>query len=102
MSSEMQPIDVSPFARTYALDAGPRVRLHLARRSDHPGVAALLGRCRLPVDDLGVSRLLTFEPGRRGAEAIMIAAAAVFVSPLGYLAIPVLEAATRNAAMALF
>ncbi|HMG47395.1 MAG TPA: NADH-quinone oxidoreductase subunit NuoN [Allosphingosinicella sp.] len=34
--------------------------------------------------------------------AALILAAALFVSPLGYLAIPLLDAATRNAAQALF
>jgi NADH-quinone oxidoreductase subunit N len=43
-----------------------------------------------------------FAETREPIGAGLILASAVFVSPLGYLAIPVLEAATRNAAMALF
>ncbi|HEX8442737.1 MAG TPA: NADH-quinone oxidoreductase subunit NuoN [Allosphingosinicella sp.] len=43
-----------------------------------------------------------FEPGRDRINGAMIAAAAVFVSPLGYLTIPYLGAATQNAAAALF
>jgi NADH-quinone oxidoreductase subunit N len=39
---------------------------------------------------------------REPVETAMIAAAAVFVSPLGYLSIPYLGAATQNAASALF
>jgi NADH-quinone oxidoreductase subunit N len=39
---------------------------------------------------------------REPVETAMIAAAAVFVSPLGYLSIPYLGAATQNAAAALF
>jgi NADH-quinone oxidoreductase subunit N len=43
-----------------------------------------------------------FAETREPVGAGLILGAAVFVSPLGYLAIPVLDAATRNAAMALF
>jgi len=43
-----------------------------------------------------------FGETREPVVAGLILASALFVSPLGYLAIPVLEAATRNAAMALF
>ena len=43
-----------------------------------------------------------YEPGRGRVEAALIALAAIFVSPLGYFAIPWLDTATRNAASALF
>jgi NADH-quinone oxidoreductase subunit N len=43
-----------------------------------------------------------FAESREPVGAGLILAAALFVSPLGYLAIPALEAATRNAAQALF
>jgi NADH-quinone oxidoreductase subunit N len=43
-----------------------------------------------------------YEPGRGRVEGLLIAAAALFVSPLGYLTIPYLGAASMNAAGALF
>ena len=43
-----------------------------------------------------------FAPSRSGTEQVLIWAAALFVSPLGYLAIPMLGRATMNAANALF
>jgi NADH-quinone oxidoreductase subunit N len=43
-----------------------------------------------------------FERSRDWAEGLMIAAAALFVSPLGYLLIAPLDAASRSAAGALF
>jgi NADH-quinone oxidoreductase subunit N len=43
-----------------------------------------------------------FAETREPVGAALILAAALFVSPLGYLAIPLLDAATRNAASALF
>jgi hypothetical protein len=61
----VQPIDASPFARTYALAAGPRVRLRLARRSDLAAVRALLHARGVPADDLDVSRLLAYHPSTR-------------------------------------
>ena len=42
-----------------------------------------------------------FAPTRSTLEAVLIALAALFVSPLGYLAIPLLGEATMNAANAL-
>jgi NADH-quinone oxidoreductase subunit N len=44
----------------------------------------------------------TFAPSRSTTEGVLIAIAALFVSPLGYLAIPVLGQATMNAANSLF
>jgi len=43
-----------------------------------------------------------FAPSESRLESGLIAAAAVFVSPLGYLAIPALTATTMAAARALF
>jgi NADH-quinone oxidoreductase subunit N len=43
-----------------------------------------------------------FGPTRDPAQAVLVVLAALFVSPLGYLAIPYLGAATMNAASALF
>ncbi|PWG03398.1 NADH-quinone oxidoreductase subunit NuoN [Sphingosinicella humi] len=43
-----------------------------------------------------------YEKSRDRAEGVLIALAALFVSPLGYLAIPMMDAATLNAAGALF
>ncbi|HEV2747947.1 MAG TPA: NADH-quinone oxidoreductase subunit NuoN [Allosphingosinicella sp.] len=43
-----------------------------------------------------------YEPGRDRVEAALIAAAALFVSPLGYFSIPWIDAAAQNAARALF
>lgn len=43
-----------------------------------------------------------FEPARDPLQGWLIAAAALFVSPLGYLSIPLIDAAARNAAGALF
>jgi NADH-quinone oxidoreductase subunit N len=43
-----------------------------------------------------------FEAGRDPVEGVLIALAALFVSPLGYFAIPYLGAAANNAAAALF
>ncbi|HEX8401655.1 MAG TPA: NADH-quinone oxidoreductase subunit NuoN [Allosphingosinicella sp.] len=43
-----------------------------------------------------------FARTREPVETVMLAAAALFVSPLGYLTIPYLGAATQNAARALF
>lgn len=55
----------SPLTRTYALPAGPRVRLRLARRGDRTAVAALLGGRGVAANELDVLRLLTFDPVER-------------------------------------
>lgn len=55
----------SPFTRTYALPAGPRVRLRLARRGDRAAVRELLAGRGVEASDLDVSRLLTYDPVRR-------------------------------------
>jgi NADH-quinone oxidoreductase subunit N len=44
----------------------------------------------------------TLAPSHSTIEVVLIALAALFVSPLGYLAIPTLGRATLNAANALF
>ena len=61
----MQPPIASPLARTYALDAGPRVRLRLARRRDEAAVRRLLASRGVDAVDLDVRRLLTYDPMRR-------------------------------------
>jgi NADH-quinone oxidoreductase subunit N len=43
-----------------------------------------------------------YEKSRDRIEGALIAASALFVSPLGYLSIPLLDAATLNAAGSLF
>src|SRR3954466_14506254 len=52
-------------SRTYALPSGPRVRLRYARRSDVPGLRALLERCGAEPTDLELSRLLRSDPRER-------------------------------------
>lgn len=56
---------LSPFARTYPLADGPRVRLRLASRGDAAAVAGLLARRELHASELEISRLLTFDPSHR-------------------------------------
>lgn len=61
-----EPIDTGALlSRTYALPAGPRVRLRLARRSDLPAIRSLLDRREVPAGDLAVSRLVRYDPRRR-------------------------------------
>ena len=55
----------SPLTRTYALPAGPRVHLRLARRSDHDAVAALLAARGVDASRDDVLRLLSYDPVRR-------------------------------------
>lgn len=52
-------------SRSYALSAGPRVRLRLARRSDLPGVRALLEQRDVPVSEMALTRLLRYDPRSR-------------------------------------
>jgi hypothetical protein len=52
-------------SRTHGLPAGPRVRLRLARPSDHQVVRALLLSTGVEASDFQVSRLLGFDPARR-------------------------------------
>jgi NADH-quinone oxidoreductase subunit N len=44
----------------------------------------------------------SYEAGRFGIESLLIAVAVLFISPLGYLSIPYIDALTQNAARALF
>ena len=56
---------LSPFARTYPLEDGPRVRLRLAWRGDAAAVADLLARRDVAADELEIGRLLAFDPACR-------------------------------------
>ncbi len=53
------------FNRTFALPAGPRVRIRLAARSDRSAVVRLLAERGVECSDFEVQRLLTFNPARR-------------------------------------
>ena len=55
----------SPLARTHVLDAGPPVRLRLARQSDLIGVDVLLRGRGIDACELELRRLLTFDPAER-------------------------------------
>jgi hypothetical protein len=52
-------------SRTYELPAGPRVRLRLARRSDLPGLRALLEQRGVEASALALERLVRYDPRRR-------------------------------------
>src|SRR3954453_3065634 len=52
-------------SRTYALPSGPRVRLRYARRSDVPGLRALLEHHGAEPSDLELSRLVRYDPQHR-------------------------------------
>jgi hypothetical protein len=52
-------------SRTYELPTGPRVRLRYARRSDLPGLRALLRRRGVEPTELEVTRLVRYDPQRR-------------------------------------
>jgi hypothetical protein len=52
-------------SRTYELPSGPRVRLRYARRSDAPGLRALLRQRGIEPTDLELSRLVRYDPRRR-------------------------------------
>jgi hypothetical protein len=54
-------------SRSYALPAGPRVRLRLARRSDLPAFRELLVRRGIGASDLELERLVRYDPWRRVA-----------------------------------
>lgn len=55
----------SPLIRTYALEAGPRVHMRLARRSDAAAVTRLLAGRGIAATELEVGRLLAFDPSTR-------------------------------------
>jgi len=52
-------------SRSYELPAGPRVRLRLARRSDLPGIRALLRQRGVEASDLELERLVRYDPRQR-------------------------------------
>jgi len=52
-------------SRSYELPAGPRVRLRLARRSDLPGIRALLDQRGVEASDLELERLVRYDPRQR-------------------------------------
>jgi N-acetylglutamate synthase-like GNAT family acetyltransferase len=53
------------FNRTHALPAGPSVRLRLARMADYAGIERLLQQRGAEAFELGLRRLLRFDPSRR-------------------------------------
>ena len=63
----MAPVSPSavPLGRSYALAAGPRVRLRLVGPGDAPAIRALFARQGVGVDELDVARLVRFDPRRR-------------------------------------
>jgi hypothetical protein len=50
-------------ARYYTLPRGPRVCLRLVRRRDADGIRRLCERAGLPLDQLELARLVSFDPG---------------------------------------
>ena len=52
-------------SRSYALPAGPRVRLRLSRRSDRTGLRELLAQRGVDASDLELERLVRYDPWRR-------------------------------------
>lgn len=52
-------------ARYHPLARGPRVCLRLARPRDLQGIADLYARCEIPVHQLSLTRLVSFDPLRR-------------------------------------
>src|SRR2546429_3754928 len=52
-------------SRSYELPSGPRVRLRLARPTDLPGIRTLLAERGLPATEIGLERLVRYEPRRR-------------------------------------
>src|SRR5213078_423672 len=52
-------------SRSYELPSGPRVRLRLARPSDLPAIRALLAQRGLPATEIGLERLVRYDPRRR-------------------------------------
>ena len=56
---------LSPFTRTYPRDGGPRVRLRLAWAGDLDATRTLLRRRGVEPTELGLRRLLRFDPSQR-------------------------------------
>lgn len=61
------PESAALLAHSHALPAGPRVRLRLVRRSDLPGIRRLFAQRGVEADDLGLSRLVRYDPWTRAA-----------------------------------
>src|SRR4051812_7937679 len=53
------------FNRTFGLEAGPRVRLRLARPTDRAAVEALLTSRGVAASEIAVRRLLSYDPVTR-------------------------------------
>jgi N-acetylglutamate synthase-like GNAT family acetyltransferase len=61
-----QSIDTGALlSRSYALPAGPRVRLRLARRSDSEGIRTLLDQRDVEASEIAVNRLVRYDPWQR-------------------------------------
>jgi hypothetical protein len=56
---------ITPFARTFALPSGQRVRVRLARPSDRDAVGELLAAQGVDAGDMDLGRLLNFDPRER-------------------------------------
>lgn len=56
---------ITPFARTFALPSGERVRVRLARPGDRRALQALLRGRGMAADELALKRLLDFDPRDR-------------------------------------
>jgi hypothetical protein len=71
-----EPIDTGALlSRTYELPQGPRVALRYARRSDLPGLRALLEQRGIEPTDLQLGRLTRYDPSRRAVIAAVATAA---------------------------
>src|SRR6478672_9413981 len=61
-----EPLDTGALlGRTFELPAGPRVRLRYARRSDLPGLRALLEQRGIDASEMALTRLVRYDPSRR-------------------------------------
>ena len=56
---------ITPFARTFALPSGQRVRVRLARPSDRDAVRELLETRGVDAGEMDLTRLLSFDPRER-------------------------------------
>ena len=56
---------ITPFARTFALPSGQRVRVRLARPSDRDAVGELLAAQGVDAGEADLERLLNFDPRER-------------------------------------
>jgi hypothetical protein len=61
-----EPLDTGALlSRSYELPEGPRVRLRYVRRSDLPGLRALLTQRGIEADEVALGRLVRYDPSRR-------------------------------------